>query len=134
MKKISVAVLGLLLGSSFSGANPASAADMPDVIPLSAPSWSWTGFYFGAHLGGGFANTQFRMPEDLRFTAARFEALRFSAAGRAVTTGKFQTRILFWVSRLIFPDRSPMAVQPVSRHPASLSPPIAAFIRGWAAA
>jgi opacity protein-like surface antigen len=59
MKKVSVAVLGLLLGSSFPGANPASAADMPDVIPLSAPSWSWTGFYFGAHLGGGFANTQF---------------------------------------------------------------------------
>src|SRR4051812_35719515 len=50
MKKVSVAVLGLLLGMDF-----ANAADMPDVVPVYAPSWSWTGFYVGAHLGAGSA-------------------------------------------------------------------------------
>src|SRR5438105_5646509 len=62
MKKVSVAVLGLLLGSGFPGANPASAADMPDVIPAYAPSWSWTGFYIGAHLGAGSVSSQFSDP------------------------------------------------------------------------
>src|SRR5258708_6077221 len=32
---------------------------MADVISVYAPPWSWTGFYFGAHLGGGVASTQF---------------------------------------------------------------------------
>ena len=32
---------------------------MPDVIPAYAPSWSWTGFYLGAHLGAGSASSQF---------------------------------------------------------------------------
>src|SRR5882757_8736687 len=62
MKKISVAVLGLLLGSGFPGATPANAADMPDVIPVYAPSWSWTGFYFGGHLGAGSVSSQFSDP------------------------------------------------------------------------
>ena len=62
MKKVSVALLGLLFGSGLAGASPAHAADMPGVVPVYAPSWSWTGFYFGAHLGAGSANTQFSDP------------------------------------------------------------------------
>src|SRR6476469_9316993 len=62
MKSVSVVILGLLFGSSLPGANPAAAADMPDVIPAYAPSWSWTGFYLGAHLGAGSANSQFSDP------------------------------------------------------------------------
>ncbi|HWX83145.1 MAG TPA: outer membrane protein [Xanthobacteraceae bacterium] len=56
MKKFSVAVLGLLLGSSF-----ASAADMPVPYAPVAP-WSWTGLYIGAHVGGGFVSSQFSDP------------------------------------------------------------------------
>ena len=34
---------------------PASAADLP-VSPLPAvPLWSWTGFYFGSHIGEAWA-------------------------------------------------------------------------------
>ncbi len=62
MKSVSVVILGLLFGSSLPGANPAAAADMPDVIPAYAPSWSWTGFYLGAHLGAGSASSQFSDP------------------------------------------------------------------------
>ncbi len=62
MKSVSVALLGLLFGSSLPGANPAAAADVPDVIPAYAPSWSWTGFYLGAHLGAGSASSQFSDP------------------------------------------------------------------------
>ena len=57
MKTVSVAVLGLLLGSNFAG-----AADMPAVVPVYAPAWSWTGFYVGAHLGAGSASSQFSDP------------------------------------------------------------------------
>ena len=59
MKTVSVAVFGLLLGSSF-----ASAADMPAIVPaplLVAP-WSWTGLYIGGHIGAGFASSQFSDP------------------------------------------------------------------------
>jgi opacity protein-like surface antigen len=56
MKKFSVAVFGLLLGSSF-----ASAADMP--LPYAPVAlWSWTGLYIGVHVGGGFASSQFSDP------------------------------------------------------------------------
>jgi opacity protein-like surface antigen len=55
MKKCSVAVFALLLGSSF-----ASAADMP--LPYAPALWSWTGLYIGAHVGGGFVSSQFSDP------------------------------------------------------------------------
>jgi opacity protein-like surface antigen len=56
MKKFSVAVFALLLGSSFAG-----AADMP--VPY-APVvvWSWTGLYLGTHVAGGFVSSQFSDP------------------------------------------------------------------------
>lgn len=56
MKKFSVAVFGLLLGSNF-----ASAADMP-VAYAPVALWSWTGLYLGAHVGGGFVSSQFSDP------------------------------------------------------------------------
>ena len=59
MKTVLVALLGLLLGSSVLGANPAGAADMPEVLPAYAPAWSWTGLYAGAHLGAGSASSLF---------------------------------------------------------------------------
>src|SRR5262245_9267477 len=44
---IAVALTGLVTS--------AVAADLP-VRPAPAPIFSWTGFYFGPHLGGGWAN------------------------------------------------------------------------------
>jgi outer membrane immunogenic protein len=60
MKKVflgSVAVTALL-------AIPAQAADMPVKAPL-APvvTTSWAGFYIGAHVGYGYANTAVEVPE-----------------------------------------------------------------------
>lgn len=78
MKTVSVAVLGLLLGSGFAG-----AADMPDVIPLSAPSWSWTGFYAGAHLGAGSANTQFSDPRGPSIYGGTVRSPAFVGGGQA---------------------------------------------------
>jgi opacity protein-like surface antigen len=55
MRKISVAVFSLLLGTGF-----AKAADMPNTVLAPPPVlWSWTGFYLGGHIGGGFGSSQF---------------------------------------------------------------------------
>ena len=56
MKKLSVAVLALLLGSTL-----ANAADMPVAYPPVA-LWSWTGLYIGTHVGGGLVSSQFSDP------------------------------------------------------------------------
>jgi opacity protein-like surface antigen len=56
VKKLSALVFGVLLGGGL-----ANAADMPEVV-VGAKVWSWTGFYFGGHIGGGFGNTQFSDP------------------------------------------------------------------------
>jgi outer membrane immunogenic protein len=53
MKKLLIATaISLVL------ATVASAADLPPPIyakaPISAATWSWTGFYIGANVGGGF--------------------------------------------------------------------------------
>jgi len=56
VKKLSALVSSLLLSSGL-----AHAADMPNVF--AAPAlWSWTGFYAGAHMGGGFGNSLFSDP------------------------------------------------------------------------
>jgi outer membrane immunogenic protein len=53
MKKLLIAT-----AISLALATVASAADLPPPIftkaPVSAPAWSWTGFYVGANVGGGF--------------------------------------------------------------------------------
>lgn len=54
MHKFSVAVFGVLLGSSV-----AHAADMPDVVVAPRVLWSWTGLYLGGHVGGGLGASQF---------------------------------------------------------------------------
>lgn len=83
MKTVSVALLGLLLGSSLPGADPASAADMPDVIPAYAPAWSWTGFYAGAHLGAGSANAQFSDPAGPPIYGGSVRGPSFLGGGQA---------------------------------------------------
>ena len=83
MKTASFAVLGLLLGSSLPGANPASAADMPDVIPVYTPSWSWTGFYVGAHLGAGSARSRFSDPAGPPIYGGTVKSPAFLGGGQA---------------------------------------------------
>jgi opacity protein-like surface antigen len=78
MKTISVAVLGLLLGSSFAG-----AADMPDLVPAYAPSWSWTGFYIGAHLGAGSVSSQFSDPAGPPIYGGTVRSPAFLGGGQA---------------------------------------------------
>jgi opacity protein-like surface antigen len=55
MRKFSVAVFALALGSNF-----AHAADMP--VAYAPVLWSWTGLYLGVHVGGGFVSSQFSDP------------------------------------------------------------------------
>ena len=87
MKTVLVAVFGLLLGSSFPGANPASAADMPDVIPAYAPAWSWTGLYIGAHLGAGSASSQFSDPAGPPIYGGTVRSPAFLGGGQARKLG-----------------------------------------------
>jgi len=54
MKKL---VLGSLALAAVTLAGPAMAADMPVKAPPPAPVWSWAGFYFGGHVGGAWATT-----------------------------------------------------------------------------
>ena len=83
MKTVLVAVFGLLLGSCFPGANPAGAADMPDVIPAYAPAWSWTGLYIGAHLGAGSASSQFSDPAGPPIYGGTVRSPAFLGGGQA---------------------------------------------------
>src|SRR5688572_22689265 len=58
MKRVAAAALGLVVG----GTVAANAADPPlpilhERVPVAV--WSWTGFYAGTHVGGGFGHTQF---------------------------------------------------------------------------
>ncbi|MBK3663870.1 porin family protein [Bradyrhizobium diazoefficiens] len=49
--------IAILLGATaLSLAGPAFAADMPAKAPVYAPSYNWTGFYFGANAGYGFGH------------------------------------------------------------------------------
>jgi opacity protein-like surface antigen len=57
MKKKSAAAFALILTPAF-----AIAADMPDVYRAPPVLWSWTGFYFGGHVGAGFGNSSFSDP------------------------------------------------------------------------
>lgn len=56
MKRLLASVFGLLLCTSF-----AKAADIPD-LPAPRILWSWTGFYLGGQVGGGFGMAQFSDP------------------------------------------------------------------------
>lgn len=78
MKKVSVAIFGLLFGSGL-----ASAADMPDVIPAYAPSWSWTGFYGGVHLGANSASSRFADPAGPSIYGGTVRGPAFLGGGQA---------------------------------------------------
>jgi outer membrane immunogenic protein len=52
MKKL---LLGTAALVALATANPAFSADLPAKAPVYAPAWSWTGFYFGGHIGAGWA-------------------------------------------------------------------------------
>ena len=83
MKTVSVALFGLLLGSSLPGASTAVAADMPEVLPAYAPAWSWTGFYIGAHLGAGSASSQFSDPAGPPIYGGSVRSPAFLGGGQA---------------------------------------------------
>lgn len=80
MKTVSVAVLGLLLGSNFAG-----AADMPAIVPALVPvaPWSWTGLYIGGHVGGGFGNSQFADPAGAAIYGGAVRSPMFLVGGQA---------------------------------------------------
>lgn len=42
--------------------SPAAAADLPRLLPAAPVQWNWTGLYWGAHVGGSFAQSQFPDP------------------------------------------------------------------------
>jgi opacity protein-like surface antigen len=60
MQKISAAVVGFILSIG-----TAAAADVPELRPPYPPPAaidSWTGLYFGVHVGGGFGSSSFSDP------------------------------------------------------------------------
>jgi outer membrane immunogenic protein len=89
MKKLflaSVAAIPLVAG-------PARAADVPAkpvykaVPPVAAPvlvPYSWTGFYIGGHVGGGWSGTANPLPSPADFGAL---GLNFSQKGSGVVAG-----------------------------------------------
>jgi outer membrane immunogenic protein len=77
MHKLSVAVFSLLLGSSL-----ANAADMPDVVVAPRALWSWTGLYFGGHVGAGFGTLSEELSAQMGFSRPH-EAARRSVLMKA---------------------------------------------------
>ncbi len=64
--------------------DPAQAADMPVKQPMSKPPvvYSWTGLYFGGHVGTGWANNDWK-PIDFPLILCNSKADRFGTiAGR----------------------------------------------------
>src|SRR5690349_16115766 len=53
--RVAVALALLVTGGA------ACAADLPEPLPPALP-WSWTGFYFGGEIGGGFGSAHFPDP------------------------------------------------------------------------
>src|SRR5262245_8003437 len=45
-------------------AGGAQAADMPVKAPVYSAPFNWTGFYIGAHIGAGWATTEFSNPNS----------------------------------------------------------------------
>jgi opacity protein-like surface antigen len=56
---------------------------MPDIIPTYAPSWSWTGFYAGVHLGAGSASSQFSDPAGPSIYGGTVRSPAFLGGGQA---------------------------------------------------
>jgi outer membrane immunogenic protein len=57
----------------------AYAADMPVKAPVVAPVYSWTGFYIGANVGGGWGSRR-RVP-------ARSVVCRLDTIGKSIPVG-----------------------------------------------
>src|SRR5437016_573279 len=62
----------LLASSTLVFAGSALAADLPARIPAKAPvalpvAYSWTGCYFGGHVGAGWSRTNWSEPNALGF-------------------------------------------------------------------
>src|SRR5262245_31574784 len=76
MRMFCAAALGLAAGAVVTFA--ATSADANGDIP---PPFSWTGFYFGAHAGGGAADTNFNLSIP---TITPNEPISFSASGSVV--------------------------------------------------
>src|SRR5262245_49361559 len=73
MRKFCTAALGLAAGAAVTFAT--TSADANGDIP---PPFSWTGFYFGAHAGGGAADTDFIASTPI---ADPHEPISFSPGG-----------------------------------------------------
>lgn len=59
--RIVAALLAASTSLFMAGAQVAYSADLPTKAPrapLAAPVWSWTGFYIGAHVGGGWGTIE----------------------------------------------------------------------------
>src|SRR5215470_530132 len=71
---------------SFSAAQTASAAEMsvkaPVYPPAMAAPWSWTGFYFGAHIGAAFASTEIADPLGVPIYGDNVRSPGFTGGGQ----------------------------------------------------
>lgn len=71
---------------SFSAAQTASAAEMsvkaPVYPPAMAAPWSWTGFYFGAHVGAAFASTEIADPLGVPIYGDNVRSPGFTGGGQ----------------------------------------------------
>jgi outer membrane immunogenic protein len=67
-------LIALLAATAMAGVSvQASAADLPARMPVKAPAYvaafTWTGFYFGGHIGGGWSRTDLSDPTAVGFAA-----------------------------------------------------------------
>lgn len=83
-----------------------SSAPSPSYVPISEgltapapPVWFWTGFYGGLHLGVAAGAANFANPLSPSIFGMTLSPLASWPAARSGSTGNYQTRIGYWVSR-----------------------------------
>jgi outer membrane immunogenic protein len=87
------ALLAATTSLFMAGAQVANSADLPTKAPrapLAAPVWSWTGFYIGAHVGGGWGTIESELTNIPYFPeaeVARFSSLDFPGGPFPIASG-----------------------------------------------
>jgi outer membrane immunogenic protein len=88
MKNLLFASIAL---AALSASGPALAADiLPKAPAYQPPAWTWSGFYFGAHVGAGWAHKEWSDVEQSCFTPPVCRPLNLGSHNAKGVLGGFQ--------------------------------------------